>query len=588
MTDAAARRQSLIASTLAPFDSHVDVHFVMNGIPHIVRRRAKSGEAELRIEDQDFVPITQEDVRALLPVEAYSQRQLSSVAVRLDEVMRFVTNPIRRRLDAHRGREIELASQLRANYANLQRYRGLHRSIKRDTVELNSLTQQAANLRQQLTALSPEDQAVLSAKPGFDRANDAAVIWLRRIEQLSDEVKRFKSAVDGLQEIANSDAGPLQALRNSILATLSDLSLAAAKVGADLESKLAPDADFRRAQVAWQSLQKNFEAAYSAAKARSASHKAQLDALADLEKRRTLTAESLAKQNDELKLLGDPPVGHDSLRSQWIVHQKQRSALIQEQCDALAKLSDGLIRAKLEPLSEVAAISDRFRGAVVGSGVRRTQIELFVEQIKDSTDPLASWLDALDALEKYVLAADDPSLRPQAPNGALAVFGRNDVDRIVSRLSGEQILELSLVPLGDRPVFEYRTKVGEYMPFESASPGQQATALLRVLLSQPGLPLIIDQPEDDLDSQVVLEIAERIWAAKRQRQLVFVSHNANLVVNGDAELVVACDYRAAGDQSGAKIKLEGAIDVPQLRQEIATVMEGGERAFRMRQEKYGF
>jgi type III restriction enzyme len=51
---------------------------------------------------------------------------------------------------------------------------------------------------------------------------------------------------------------------------------------------------------------------------------------------------------------------------------------------------------------------------------------------------------------------------------------------------------------------------------------------------------------------------------------------------------VCCDYRAAGDHSGGKIKLEGAIDMTEVRMEITKVMEGGERAFRLRKEKYGF
>ncbi len=149
-------------------------------------------------------------------------------------------------------------------------------------------------------------------------------------------------------------------------------------------------------------------------------------------------------------------------------------------------------------------------------------------------------------------------------------------------------LNLALTPVVDEPMFEYRTKEKQYIAFNAASAGQQATALLRVLLSQTGVPLIIDQPEEDLDSQVVQDVVSRIWEAKKGRQLIFASHNANLVVNGDAELVVACDYRKQGDQSGGRIKLEGAIDVPEVREEITRVMEGGEKAFLLRKERYGF
>jgi type III restriction enzyme len=91
-----------------------------------------------------------------------------------------------------------------------------------------------------------------------------------------------------------------------------------------------------------------------------------------------------------------------------------------------------------------------------------------------------------------------------------------------------------------------------------------------------------------LDSKSIVTVVDDIWKSKMRRQLIFSSHNANLVVNGDAELVVCCDYRAIGDQSRGQIKLTGAIDIQEVRDEITTVMEGGEKAFRLRKEKYGF
>ena len=137
-------------------------------------------------------------------------------------------------------------------------------------------------------------------------------------------------------------------------------------------------------------------------------------------------------------------------------------------------------------------------------------------------------------------------------------------------------------------MFEYRAREGEYIPFRNASAGQQATALLKTLLNQAGPPLIIDQPEEDLDNPVMLEIVGQVWQAKQNRQLIFASHNANLVVNGDAELVAWCDYRMAGDQSRGTIVGEGAIDIPEVREAIKRIMEGGDAAFHLRKEKYGF
>jgi hypothetical protein len=83
----------------------------------------------------------------------------------------------------------------------------------------------------------------------------------------------------------------------------------------------------------------------------------------------------------------------------------------------------------------------------------------------------------------------------------------------------------------------------------------------------------------------MLEIVEQIWQAKQKRQIIFASHNANLVVNGDADLLAWCDYRKAGDHLGGKIGGEGAIDIPSIREAIKRIMEGGEAAFRLRREK---
>ena len=79
-----------------------------------------------------------------------------------------------------------------------------------------------------------------------------------------------------------------------------------------------------------------------------------------------------------------------------------------------------------------------------------------------------------------------------------------------------------------------------------------------------------------------------IWDAKKKRQLIFTSHNANLVVNGDAELVICCDYKESGSQTRGTIVTEGSIDSSEVKDQISSIMEGGEKAFRLRKDKYGF
>ncbi len=109
-----------------------------------------------------------------------------------------------------------------------------------------------------------------------------------------------------------------------------------------------------------------------------------------------------------------------------------------------------------------------------------------------------------------------------------------------------------------------------------------------MLLNQGGGPLIVDQPEEDLDNAIISRVVETIWSAKERRQIIFASHNANLVVNGDAELILHCAYVSADNKSAGHIACAGSIDEQKVCDAIKLVMEGGEQAFELRKAKYGF
>lgn len=174
----------------------------------------------------------------------------------------------------------------------------------------------------------------------------------------------------------------------------------------------------------------------------------------------------------------------------------------------------------------------------------------------------------------------------------LTQAGLNDGNkqRIAELFTPDNWLAMLTQEIEFEPKFFYSTgnQMEDIIPFSEASAGQQATALLSVLLNQGGTPLLIDQPEDDIDNRVINDIIKNIWTAKNKRQLIFTSHNANLVVNGDAELVICCDYKESSQQTQGEIKFEGAIDNPEIKNEITLIMEGGEKAFKLRKEKYGF
>lgn len=118
-----------------------------------------------------------------------------------------------------------------------------------------------------------------------------------------------------------------------------------------------------------------------------------------------------------------------------------------------------------------------------------------------------------------------------------------------------------------------------FRPIAQGSPGQKTAALLAFLLSYGDEPVILDQPEDDLDNQLIYDlIVTQLREIKRHRQVLVVTHNANIVVNGDAELVISFDAR--GGQT-RKIT-EGGLQEQDVRDEICRVLEGGRQAFELR------
>ncbi|MFV1976578.1 MAG: TrlF family AAA-like ATPase [Candidatus Scalindua sp.] len=123
------------------------------------------------------------------------------------------------------------------------------------------------------------------------------------------------------------------------------------------------------------------------------------------------------------------------------------------------------------------------------------------------------------------------------------------------------------------------------------STGQKATTILLLLLLESDAPIIIDQPEDDLDNFFIAEgIIPKMREEKLRRQFIFSTHNANIPVLGDAELIVG--LRAVGEASGGhgEIPVEwmGSIDDKIVRLNVEQILEGGKDAFEIRRAKYGF
>ncbi len=176
----------------------------------------------------------------------------------------------------------------------------------------------------------------------------------------------------------------------------------------------------------------------------------------------------------------------------------------------------------------------------------------------------------------------------------VSVFKPDETQVILDRL-GEPSVRFTLerFPVHDLP----RLQVSRTIPdgeggtqhitrdFPKLSLGQQQSVLLALILSSDSnRPLIIDQPEDNLDGEFIYTtLVPVLRRAKERRQIIIVTHNPNVAVLGDAELVVV--LKAMNDRG--EIVARGSIDHPETRDAACAILEGAREAFLRRAKMYG-
>ena len=174
------------------------------------------------------------------------------------------------------------------------------------------------------------------------------------------------------------------------------------------------------------------------------------------------------------------------------------------------------------------------------------------------------------------------------------IFSDGDVQLILERLSVPEVLaQLESVAVYDKPRLTVTKRINnpsgqdQYIPrdFSKLSLGQQQSVLLSLMLSSESkAPLIIDQPEDNLDSEFIYKtLVPTIRRAKERRQVIIVTHNANIAVLGDAEQIVV--LKATNEK--AHIMTRASIDEPQTREIACAILEGSREAFERRSRIYG-
>ena len=251
--------------------------------------------------------------------------------------------------------------------------------------------------------------------------------------------------------------------------------------------------------------------------------------------------------------------------------RSERRALVEEQREAFDRVMDGIGR----------AFENRIRVRRVEYGdVER--LGRFLKNLRQKG--ITQWWNGLTperkpSSEALIAHLEDGSLNDVEMSRAVQETFREALTRSRRR-------ELAALRCADRYVLELRMDGGGYRRLDELSGGQRVSVLLSLLLeTADDRPLVIDQPEDELDNRFLSDtVLPALKTLRGRRQVIVATHNPNIVVNGDADMVIQLDASA----KRGRIVCAGAIEEPAVRNAIVRTVDGGEDAFRLRRRKYGF
>lgn len=215
----------------------------------------------------------------------------------------------------------------------------------------------------------------------------------------------------------------------------------------------------------------------------------------------------------------------------------------------------------------------------------------YIERVADKVHLRAHSFDSVSsALTGIIDAADKEFNRVMSPSE----FGDQEIFLTIAEQFLNWGADIRLKGTTTRPEF-YNALLSPFFriglhiefngrPLEALSMGERAVVLLKILMGLDDKPLLIDQPEEHLDNRYIYdELTPAFRKAKARRQIIIATHNANLVVNTDAEQILIAEH-----MDGRICYRVGTLEDLETRNGIKTILEGGDQAFKKREEKYGY
>lgn len=581
----AMKRKRILETLLG----NIKIVFYNDGVRYVLKRDKDGGKPVLKIGDSEFEETEVEFIRKIFPLQSYSQKQLSSVSNNAQEINRLL-NMNEQEKEIISKEIVQTKEIMKNKYEEVIKYNNYLKEKNVLLSKKNSLDEQKKQLNSSLTNITDIQKQIISQKEKYiyngNIVNEIIEKFSLAIDKISNfekinipknygneprEIERFwkenESEICNIEKRINEEFGKLILLKEQI------------------------EENIRKINTSWNEEEEKYIKIYKEIDGENVKNKLILEKILNIDKEINDINKNIDEIERKIEIIGDCKEDYIRAKQKWYELHSNKIKLSQQECLRINELSNGYIYSEVEENMNEDKTVVILRKIFQGTRIGEEKCKAIISQINKQDQVVQNWIDMLEEISSLINSEKDIDVATIiTPILSAAGINAKDKELIREKLENEQIINLICKEIEFEKSLKYvvNKKDDEKILFENASAGQQATALLYILLNQEGEPLLIDQPEDDIDSNAITEIIKLIWNCKKNRQIIFTSHNANMVVNGDAELILVCDYRDDGDFSLGTVKLEGAIDDLKVKNEITTIMEGGERAFKLRQAKYGF
>ncbi len=495
-------------------------------------------------------------------VEVFGQHELAELSGDSDSIAKLI-----RRFNGSVGEDPALEDvrkRLRENREDL-------RKAEDAKVELEEELAQADRLEEQLDRYKGTD--VPGKLRGHEQITlDQAVFTegmtrIDAVRTLLDQYRKSASLRNLDAVIDNIDGTPQMERLSRVKTTLEGLRRALEELGDQAAAEInAAQAEIQAAQVDWEAATRVEREGYGEI----------LRSLADegldpgkyiAAKEKLVSIKAAAPRRDaNAKVIQELLEARNGMLDELRAHETDATERLHEAIRSANNAAGGVVVVKPLPAKDRSNVVNLIKTKVSG---QRTQIvaavqkptfspQALAEAIRAGTEELAK-LGIRGAQASHLLGAGEELAR--------------ELEELTLSLGVEVLLKIDGQP--------------EPRSLDQLSKGQRATALLLLLLSASDAPLIIDQPEDDLDNNFIYKgVVRHLRKLKGKRQIIASTHNANVPVLGDAELIVVLEND--GDHGRPSDSGVGSLDDRTIRSLAENILEGGPAAFNARQHLYGF